>query len=113
MRRQVMLLFTCEHGGNTVPVGYRKLFRGAGDVLKSHRGWDPGALKIAKNLAAHFQAPLFYSITSRLLIELNRSLHHRALFSEFARGLPPEEKQKLIDTYYFPYRNRVEEHIVR
>ena len=36
---------TCEHGGNFVPVRYRPLFESkqAAAMLRSHRGYDPGA----------------------------------------------------------------------
>ena len=33
------------------PAPLRPLFMKAGDVLNSHRGWDPGALPLARTLA--------------------------------------------------------------
>jgi predicted N-formylglutamate amidohydrolase len=79
--------------------------------LKSHRGWDPGAIELAKEFATKLKAPLFAAQTSRLLIELNRSLPHPSLFSEFTRDLPLVEKQLLIEDYYLPYRARIEDWI--
>jgi predicted N-formylglutamate amidohydrolase len=49
-----------------------------------------------------------YSTTSRLLVELNRSPHHRQIFSEVTRALPLDERRKLLERYYFPYREGVE-----
>ena len=69
-------LITCEHGGNRVPAPYRRLFRGRRALLDSHRGYDPGALVMARALAAAFTAPLVTSTVSRLLIDLNRSTGH-------------------------------------
>jgi predicted N-formylglutamate amidohydrolase len=110
-RSSPRLLFTCEHGGNAVPPAYRAFFRGAGDVLKSHRGWDPGALVLAERFAEPFRAKLFYSTTTRLLVELNRSLHHPKLFSDYTRDLSREMKQQILDGYYLPHRQAVERYI--
>ena len=86
---------------------YEYLFRGSKKVLQTHRGYDLGALPIAKELAARFKAPLEYSTTTRLLVELNRSVTHPALFSEFSSGLDKEEKRLLLERHYFPFRKRV------
>ena len=102
------LLVTCEHGGNRVPPKYRPLFRKHRGVLESHRGYDPGALRVARDFASAFGAELVYSTTSRLLVELNRSPGHRQLFSEMTRGLPPAQRRELLERYYFPYREWVE-----
>ena len=110
-RSSTRLLFTCEHGGHAVPPPYRALFRGAGEVLKSHRGWDPGALVLAQRFAETFQAKLFFSTTTRLLVELNRSLHHPKLFSDYTRGLSRDAKQQVLETYYLPHRQAVERYI--
>ena len=59
------ILITCEHGGNQVPARWRARFRGAGAVLSSHRGWDPGALGVARTLAKALGAPLVFAETSR------------------------------------------------
>ena len=65
------LLVTCEHGGNQVPREYRPLFRGHGSLLRSHRGYDAGSLRMARELAGHFRATLLHSETTRLLVDLN------------------------------------------
>jgi len=52
-------------------------------------------------------APLFYSRVTRLLVDLNRSIHHPRLFSEVTGGLPPGEKAKILNRWYDPYRVRV------
>jgi predicted N-formylglutamate amidohydrolase len=107
----VPILITCEHGGNRIPARYRPLFRKHGSLLQSHRGFDPGALAIARDFAAAFQAELVYSTTSRLLVELNRSPNHPRLFSEVALALAPEERQRVLERYYFPYREWVESQV--
>jgi predicted N-formylglutamate amidohydrolase len=105
------LIVTCEHAGNIIPSDYQHLFEGQEQLLRSHRGWDLGALNIAEHLSQYFQAPLYTHSISRLLIEVNRSLHSSQLFSEFSNLLPATEQQRLIDHYYHPYRDPVEDRI--
>lgn len=100
-------LLTCEHGGNEIPEDYQQYFINAGTILNSHRGYDPGALDLFSFLL-DLSDYSHYSTTSRLLIELNRSLHHPKLFSEFTKNFSSEEKQSIVDRFYLPYRNSVE-----
>lgn len=76
--------------------------------MQSHRGYDPGALSLSKDLAKKFAAPLYASTISRLLVDLNRSLSHPRLYSEMTRQVPKEVQHKILSQYYFPYRNRIE-----
>ena len=105
------LLVTCEHGGNRVPKKYRRLFAGWESVLASHRGYDPGALTLARELARAFDAPLVASTVTRLLVELNRSPGHPQLHSEVTRGLARSEKARIAARYYEPYRREVEQRV--
>ncbi len=105
------VVISCEHAGNQVPEAFQYLFSEHQQILESHRGWDPGALEIAEYLAKQLKAPLYYRIFTRLLIELNRSLHHPALYSEYSISLAREIKAQLIRDYYDYYRNEVEKHI--
>ncbi|HEU4617996.1 MAG TPA: N-formylglutamate amidohydrolase [Gammaproteobacteria bacterium] len=106
--RRVALVVSCEHGGNRVPAPYRSLFEGAAGALESHRGYDAGALEVARALASAGRAPLVAARTTRLLVDLNRSLHHPKLYSELSRGLAGEQKQRLLARHYLPHRARVE-----
>lgn len=103
-----VLLVTCEHGGNQIPAEYRPLFKKLNTTLQTHRGYDPGALALARDLSKAFNAELIYSTTSRLLVELNRSPGHPQLWSEATRVLPHAERQRLLERYYHPYRTQVE-----
>jgi predicted N-formylglutamate amidohydrolase len=106
--REPALVISCEHAGNRVPPRYRAQFRGQGAVLKSHRGWDPGALDLARAIAFACNAPLLANTTSRLVVECNRSLGHTQLFSEFTRDLDPAEQFRLLAMFYHPHRGAVE-----
>ncbi|MCM4158951.1 N-formylglutamate amidohydrolase [Antarcticibacterium flavum] len=106
------VVLTCEHGGNNIPGDFAGLFNGKEEVLNSHRGYDPGALELfmqLKDLADYS----FYSTTSRLLVELNRSPHNRQLFSEFTKPLSRDVKQRIMQDHYFFYRDKIEQLIQR
>jgi len=101
------LLLSCEHGGNRVPDEWRHLFAGNEEVLATHRGYDIGIAPYARRLATELNVPLRLAEVSRLLVELNRSPGHPALFSEFSRVLGPEQRRELLESYYQPYRAAV------
>lgn len=101
-------IFTCEHGGNRIPAAYRALFTAQQTLLASHRGYDPGALTMARELTNAFSGTLVSAEISRLLVDLNRSLGHRRLFSEATRTLPAPERDAIVAHYYTPYRTQVE-----
>jgi predicted N-formylglutamate amidohydrolase len=101
-------IITCEHGGNRIPAPYRLLFRGQRALLDSHLGYDPGSLVMAKALASGFGAPLVASTTSRLLIDLNRSIGHPQLFSAVTRAAPAQSRAQIVEQHYRPYRMQVE-----
>ena len=103
------LILTCEHGGCEVPAEYATRFSGRAALLRSHRGWDVGALTLAEEMARALDAPLFASTTTRLLIDLNRSIGHRQLYSELSRDLPLSARRSIVATHYRPYRDRVEQ----
>lgn len=107
------VLITCEHGGHNIPSAYRRLFRGRERLLDSHRGWDPGSLQLARLLARHLDAPLIASTTSRLLVDLNRSVSSPSLFSKFSAALSSEERVRVLAEHYGPYRASVEREVRR
>jgi predicted N-formylglutamate amidohydrolase len=112
-RRPATLIVSCEHGGRDVPPGQAALFEGQEALLASHRGWDPGSLLFGSELAAALGAALFAATTTRLLVDLNRSIGHRQLHSELTRNLSSAEKQRLISDFYRPHRDAVEGEIGR
>lgn len=106
-----MIILTCEHGGNRIPAAYRKLFKNQGEVLKTHRGLDIGALEVAKLMQKKLKAPLIFSTTSRLVVDLNRTLKNPTLFSEFTQKLPKTVRNKILEKFYFPHWHKVRQAI--
>ncbi len=107
------IVVSCEHGGHRVPPAYAALFAGQAALLQSHRGWDRGALQLARQIAQALGAPLYAATTTRLLIALNRSIGNRTLYSELTRGLPPAARARIVAAHYRPHRDRVEGEIAR
>lgn len=109
------LVVTCEHASNRVPARAKHLFDSAAarDALNGHRGYDPGAAELTRRFARELTAPACFGEFTRLLIELNRSLHHRRLWSEFSRELDAEERRHWIECYYRPYREMARSRLKR
>lgn len=106
--KPVYLIVSCEHGGNRVPPPFRSLL--SEKLLESHRGWDPGALELARDVARATGAPLFYSTISRLLVELNRPFGHPQILS---LSLPDKTREALLRRYYLPYWDAVEAEVAK
>ncbi|MFU8897091.1 MAG: N-formylglutamate amidohydrolase [Gammaproteobacteria bacterium] len=100
-------LFSCEHGGRSVPDEYADLFRDAGEILASHRGWDAGALDVFSALSPALGDAGFPATNTRLLVDLNRSLHHPRVFSEFTRPLPAAARADIVSQWWRPWRASV------
>jgi predicted N-formylglutamate amidohydrolase len=106
-------VLSCEHAGNEIPPAYAPFFDSdeARAALASHRGWDPGSDELGRGLARglglSLDAPLVAQRISRLLVECNRSLGHRALWSEFSRGLGDAEKAALLERHWRAHRAAV------
>lgn len=102
--RRWQLLLTCEHASNAVPAALRSCFDGKRAVLRSHRGYDIGALAVAQQMARVLHAPLLAGGITRLLVDLNRSARHRQVHSEFAESLAAPARAALIEQWHTPFR---------
>lgn len=105
------IVITCEHGGSLIPPAWRGLFVRHSRALMSHEGFDAGALTLARELAQATAGTLFFSKTSRLLVDLNRSPGHPQLFSPITRKLSHIARQNILNQCYRPYRREIETHI--
>ncbi len=102
------LVLSCEHAGHRIPRPCAGLFAGAGKLLASHRGWDPGAMRLARLLARRFERPLFATHWSRLLVDANRSPSNPRIWSRFTRQLPRDERLRILERYWRPHREDVQ-----
>ncbi len=107
------IIITCEHGGNKIPREFFQLFNKHKNILASHRGYDTGALELADNLYKTSGDFFFHYVTSRLLIDLNRTVINPKLFSNITKPLADEIKEQIKSKHYFPYIKSVEEKVRR
>lgn len=103
------LLITCEHATNYVPVRWRAAFARKEEALFTHRAWDPGALVLAEELVAQFDAQMFRGQVTRLLVDLNRRVESKDVFSEFSRALDADKRKLLLHLYHWPFRIAVQD----
>ncbi|MFK7765013.1 MAG: N-formylglutamate amidohydrolase [Roseobacter sp.] len=68
---QVPILLLCEHAGQAIPKSLQGLGLPDG-TIDLHIGWDIGAEKLARSIAAELGAPLILQRYSRLVIDCNR-----------------------------------------
>ncbi len=108
-RTRRRLLVSCEHGGNRVPKKYAPRFAGAADVLATHRGFDLGALAVARAFGRRLGVSPFTATTTRLVVDLNRSPGNPTVFSAYMRGLEDEQRAAALAKHYWPYRKAVED----
>ena len=106
--KPTVLVISCEHAGCGVPHDYVHLFEHDKNVLTTHRAWDKGAGEIAAHLSKVFNCDSTKTTFTRLLIDCNRSLGHKDCFSEYSKSLAEDDRQRLIDHYYTPYREETE-----
>jgi predicted N-formylglutamate amidohydrolase len=64
-------------------------------------------LGVARDLARRLEAPLVSATISRLLVDLNRSPHNPAVFSQITRRLPPPAREALLARFHRPYWQRI------
>jgi predicted N-formylglutamate amidohydrolase len=107
------LIFTCEHATPAVPPDLKEKFHAHRRLLRTHQGYDIGALQTARAFSASLNSPLISSTASRLVVDTNRSTGHARIFSEITRLIDDDQKIRILNRYYFPYRTRVESTIRR
>ena len=106
----------CDHASNHVPAELADLGLDRAD-LQRHIAWDPGALPVARGLAAALDAPLVRATVSRLVLDVNRTPEARdsiPVRSEDTdvpgnRDLAPEEHTRRIASLYEPYHAAVDD----
>lgn len=112
--RHWTVLITCEHAGNKVPAAFLKhMSRSQQKDLNTHKGWDPGALAMARQAANTLEAPLLFTQISRLLVDCNRSPYHANCLGPAFRDMDSEEKNFILAAYYWPHRNAIEKEILK
>jgi len=103
-------VIVCEHASNAFPARWGDLGLGAAD-RSAHIAWDPGALGLARGLAARLNAPLVRATTSRLIYDLNRPPQSKGAMAERSEiytipgnaGLSPQARLARTEALYLPF----------
>jgi len=112
-----MIVITCEHASNALPDGYDWTENDRTYFADQHWGYDPGSLDMATHLAKGLKCVLVYSLYSRLLVDVNRSITAQDLFRkggdgqtvDLNRDITYEEEQKRIIKYHHTYYTALRE----
>ncbi len=112
------IIFVCDHAANRVPRSLDGL--GLADHhLADHIAWDIGAAGVARRLARWFDADAVLAGYSRLVVDLNRSLHDAGAFAEISDGvlvpgnvgLSMEARGARARDVYHPYHRTIRQRI--
>lgn len=108
--RRGPFVLVCEHASNAFPAPWGDLGLSA-EQRAAHIAWDPGALALARGLAARLDAPLVAATTSRLIYDLNRPPHSKGAYPARSEihdipgnaGLTPEARLTRTRALYLPF----------
>lgn len=113
-------LIVCEHASNHFPAAFGTLGLPPA-AQKAHIAWDPGALGLARRLAANLNAPLVAAGISRLVYDLNRPPHSPGAMAARSEtfdipgnaGLAPAERRRRTEAVYLPFHAALHAEIAR
>lgn len=114
------ILLVCEHASNHFPEAFGTLGLDEG-LRQAHIAWDPGALGVARALAARLDAGLVYARVSRLVYDLNRPPHAPGAMPARSEifdipgncDLTAEDRLKRTLAVYLPFHMALHEEIAR
>ncbi|CAL66515.1 N-formylglutamate amidohydrolase [Christiangramia forsetii] len=103
-------VLSCEHAFPDIPEKYQYVFEKDPYVLETHVAYDPGAFDLYQKLENSVDFSKYQTI-GRLLVETNRSQHHKSFLSRYSKNLQKEQITNIVQTYYLPYREEIEDKI--
>jgi predicted N-formylglutamate amidohydrolase len=114
----MVFLVTCEHGASHTPDWLAndllRLTGGDATALAAVTdGYDVGALDAATHFAKSLRCPLVTSKFSPAIVDVNRAIGQRGLFSDLSRRLPKKVREQIIREIHAPFRRDVEAAVER
>lgn len=114
------VVLVCEHASSVLPPSAGDLGLSS-DALSSHIAWDPGALDVARRLAAALDGLLVHQRFSRLIYDCNRPPESPAAMPEKSEiyeipgnlNLTPAERYARTAALYIPFHDRINSEIER
>jgi predicted N-formylglutamate amidohydrolase len=109
-------VIVCDHASNRIPVELGSLGLPP-EAREAHIAWDPGALGVARHLAAALDATLVHATVSRLVIDCNRALDAADLIAVTSETtaipgnarLTAAERRERIAAVHEPYHAAIDE----
>lgn len=113
-------IIVCEHASNHIPAEFAGLGLSQTDQ-HAHIAWDPGALGLARGLAARMSAPMVSAGISRLVYDLNRAPNAAGAMTTRSetfdipgnQGLTAEARQSRTSAVYLPFHTALHGEIAR
>jgi predicted N-formylglutamate amidohydrolase len=108
------ILLVCDHASRQFPAAMHQL--GLADwVLDQHVACDIGAGMVTRHLADRLNAPAVLAGYSRLIVDLNRQLHHESAFARISDGIAipgnqdigEQERVQRIQSFFNPYHDAI------
>ncbi len=108
------IFLTCDHASNTIPESLNNLGL-TENILRSHRGWDIGALQVSRYISTKLKATLCYTTYSRLVIDCNRPLTVDDSIPKSVDGviipgnsdIAVADREQRIAEIFEPYHNQI------
>ncbi len=105
------VVLVCEHASNFIPTQYANLGLDA-PAIASHIAWDPGAMAVARGMAALLDAPLVAQRISRLVYDCNRPPEARDAMPARSEAfsvpgnadLSAADRAARVEAVYVPFR---------
>lgn len=114
------VLLVCDHASRKFPAAMQQL--GLADwVLDKHVASDIGAEMVTRHLADRLDAPAVLAGYSRLIVDLNRRLHHESAFIRVSDGIAVPgnldigeiERNQRIQSFFDPYHDEISRQLQR
>ncbi|MFN7224551.1 MAG: N-formylglutamate amidohydrolase [Paracoccaceae bacterium] len=114
------ILLVCEHASNAFPEPWGDLGLTVAQRV-AHVAWDPGALDLARALAARMDAALVHAPVSRLIFDLNRGPNRADAMAERSEvhtvpgnhNLTPADRLCRTEALYLPFHTALHGEIAR
>lgn len=106
-----ILVLSSEHAGNEIPSFLKEKVVISNQVLNSHRGLDVGASYLSELMEEILEVPVQQFKISRLIIEGNRPLGDKGLFSSYMKNASSAEKEMLIKLFHTTHWKAVQKEV--